>query len=840
MAWPRRVWLRNAAGRRTRIVLAAFAVFASILVAAVALPAMAGSTGSMDLNGAYLRGPSKAHGGDMEWTFWAKPDAWTGSRQTVVARWQAASADKAFRVQFTNDGSLQVVAKASNGSDYLWSTSRAELGTKSGEGKWFRVRLDRSTNGKSKVTFWTSDQAPGTAYSKLSWGSPAGSDTEPTTFTWGSTSARWTLGAYKTGSSSFKGEIRALRVYRGGWSSTGGTKVVDINFRNPDQASADRTVWTEGNGGTWAVKGSGWNYVEPTTSSGGGGGDDGGGGGSGGTGDPSTAPGPSANDDRNSLVLPGTAGNHMRTSSRHHGSGDLEFIFRAALDDWTSGSRQSIVSRWDGTGASGNSVKLQFNGSGDLQLVVKTTSGADKVFTAPYEDFMLANGKAYWFRVRFDSARDGNSQARFWASGDTAFTTVGNIAWGTPSISTESGTAAPRTGTAQWEIGSADKGRANNVDGSVMFLRAFRNGWMGNGGAKFLDVDLRFVGDGTTTTTAWDTWEDDSWGDWRVYGTAWDYDTTQPAPEPPDNRAPVAAKDSFAIDEGSQLTFTNNNLLSNDSDPDGDSIRVDSVATSSNLGGTITKSSGQYTFTPKTGTTGTDKFIYVLADDAGNTAIGTVEVAIAADAPSGFDVTVSPGDDVQKLIDNNPGGTSFWFTAGTYRRFSVEPKTGNVFVGANGAVLKGSKVLNNWQSDGSRWYVTGQTQGSSSKSEGDSWGRCDSGYDHCVYPEDVFINGRTLWQVSSKSAVGPGKYYFDYSNDRIYIGENPDGKTVETSVEAHAFFGRAFNVTIKNFEITQYANPGRQGAINPRFGRTGDSGGNWKVINNEIHRTGGA
>jgi hypothetical protein len=755
MAGPRRGWLRNVGTRRARVLIAALAVVSSVLIAAATVPAHAGATGYMDLNGAYLQSPNVANGGDMEWTFWAKPDSWSGSRQTVVAKWQAGSGDKAYRLQFTNDGSLQLIGKASNGSDYLWSTSKTELGTTNGQGKWFRVRLDRSVNSKSKVTFCTSDQGPGTSYANLSWGGAKGADTEATTFSWDSVSTQVTVGGYEAGSSPFKGQIRALRVYRSGWSSNGGTKAIDLNFRNANQASADRKVWTDATGNTFTVKGSGWTYSEPSDPPD----DDGGAGGGGGGGSttPGTAPGTPVDDDKNSLVLPGNSGNYVRATSETHGTGDMEFIFRAALDDWSDGSRQMIAARWDGTGASGNSVKVQFTASGDLQLIVKTTSGTDQIFTAAYDDFNLQNGKAYWFRVRLDSSRGGGSRTTFWAAGDTATARIGEIEWGTGVQSPRSGTAKPRSGTGRWEIGSSDKGTSNSLDGAVMYLRAYRDGWRNSGGVKFLDVDFRDPKDGSTTNKAWDTWSDDTGGSWTVLGSGWNYDTTSPEPDPPDNRAPVAAKDSFTIDEGSNLTFTSSKLLSNDSDPDGDSLRLDSVATSSNMGGTITKSSSTYTFSPKSGTTGTDKFIYVLADDAGNTAIGTVEVDIQAQAevPTGYDITVSPGDNVQSLINNNPGNTSFYFTAGTYRRFTVQPKTGNVFVGANGAVLNGAKVLTNWTQDGTRWYVTGQTQGSSNKGEGDSWGRCEDGYDHCVFPEDVFIDGTTQWQVSSKSAVGP-------------------------------------------------------------------------------------
>ena len=53
---------------------------------------------------------------------------------------------------------------------------------------------------------------------------------------------------------------------------------------------------------------------------------------------------------------------------------------------------------------------------------------------------------------------------------------------------------------------------------------------------------------------------------------------------------------------------------------------------------------------------------------------------------------ISPGEDIQALVDANPEGTSFVIKAGTHRRQSVVPKDGNTFVGEPGAVLTGEGV----------------------------------------------------------------------------------------------------------------------------------------------------
>ena len=106
--------------------------------------------------------------------------------------------------------------------------------------------------------------------------------------------------------------------------------------------------------------------------------------------------------------------------------------------------------------------------------------------------------------------------------------------------------------------------------------------------------------------------------------------------------------------------------------------------------------------------------VAIVADPAyviGSPASATVTIVDDDDVPPpGFDVILDVGDDFQAAVDANPAGTSFFIRSGIHRMQSVMPKADMMFVGEPGAILNGSRVLTGWVQDGSRWYVTGQTQ----------------------------------------------------------------------------------------------------------------------------------
>jgi parallel beta-helix repeat protein len=839
-------WSRRKAQYRWRVVLAGLAAFAAVALTMTTLPVFAEgeTTGSLTLSGAsgtYLTAGSFSHGSnDLEVRFYAAADNWGSGTQTLLSRWPGASQDNAVRVQFTSQGHLQLLVKDADRNDVVFTGSRATLGLNNGEGRWFRVVLDIDDgSGASVARFWASGDPADTASGSVNWGSAADTDTESAISGLTDSDGAWEIGSRKGGTADvFAGSLAVVELYRNGAAGSG-TKAIDLDFRDEDQSNAAHDKWTDGTGTTWTAVGGGWSYEPPETTTT--------------TTEPPTttppvdpdddsndvtqlSPGTPVDDDTGAMVLPGTGGNYVRGTSFGHGSGDIDFIFRAAADDWSRGSTQTVLARWAGTSAATNAIRVQFKGDGTLQLLVKTSSGSDLVYTITANQLGgLQDGKAYWFRIKFNAQSTNGSNARFWVTGASASQNPLGLAWGSAVRSRRSQSAVPANASSAWEIGSRNTGGRDTFDGKLMYVSVYRDGWADNGGAKIVELDMR---DDDQASADHRTWTDGAGTTWQMVGSGSTYEggTNPPAP----NADPVAVNDSLATTKDDPASFTKSQLLANDSDPDGDALTVASIATGSARGGSIAGSGSTYSYSPPSGFVGSDSFVYTLSDTQGNTTIGTVDVTVQDDPDTGaYDVVVRPGDDLQALVNSNPSGTSFYLKAGLYRRLSVQPKAGNTFVGESGAVLTGSKRLTDWSSDGGDWVATGQTQGSSSPSQGTEWGYCDDGYSGCVYPEDVFIDGNRQWRVTSRSAVEPGKWYFDYGADRIYIGTNPSGKNVETSVDRHAFWGSSDNVTITGFTIQMYASPGRQGAVNPRIGRAGAAGTGWTVTDNVIRKNHG-
>jgi len=189
-------------------------------------------------------------------------------------------------------------------------------------------------------------------------------------------------------------------------------------------------------------------------------------------------------------------------------------------------------------------------------------------------------------------------------------------------------------------------------------------------------------------------------------------------------------------------------------------------------------------------------------------------------------IAVALSSSIQSAINAYPNGTTFCIKAGLRRMTaSILPKSGNKFVGEYGAVLNGSKVLTGAVKSGSTWYYTGQTQTSGSTLTD----YCQVGYPRCNYTNDLFIDNVPMQHVGLLSDVGPGKWYFDYAAQRIYIGDDPAGKTVETSTVSMAFAPNGVdNVTVENLVLEKYANKAQIGVVH-----AGSRSG-WIVQNNEV------
>lgn len=187
------------------------------------------------------------------------------------------------------------------------------------------------------------------------------------------------------------------------------------------------------------------------------------------------------------------------------------------------------------------------------------------------------------------------------------------------------------------------------------------------------------------------------------------------------------------------------------------------------------------------------------------------------------EVHVAPGTDIQVLINDRPEGTVYRLKPGVHRLQSIVPRSGDTFIGEDGTILNGARVISRWTREGTRWVSDEQTQ------SGSLVGRCNADSPRCNRPEDLYIDDVPLRHVASRTEVdGPGKWHFDYGSNKIYLHDDPRGRTVEIGLAPSAFSGSASNVTIRNLRIEKYANPAQRAAIE------GGSGNRWAIENNVV------
>ena len=179
--------------------------------------------------------------------------------------------------------------------------------------------------------------------------------------------------------------------------------------------------------------------------------------------------------------------------------------------------------------------------------------------------------------------------------------------------------------------------------------------------------------------------------------------------------------------------------------------------------------------------------------------------------PDESSITILPGQNIQAFVNLAPEGAVFLLGAGVHRLQTVSPKNNQVFIGETGAIFSGARLLTPSPSLGA-WVASGQTQeGAPRGTVAD--GTCRASQPRCGYPEDLFVDGARLLHVDSLAAGGPGKWYFDYAGDRVYMWDDPTGKLVETSVTAAAFTNSGTGVTIRNLIVEKYATPTQAAAV---------------------------
>lgn len=92
------------------------------------------------------------------------------------------------------------------------------------------------------------------------------------------------------------------------------------------------------------------------------------------------------------------------------------------------------------------------------------------------------------------------------------------------------------------------------------------------------------------------------------------------------NDAPVAASDSYTMNEDTSLSISTASLLANDSDVDGDTLSIIGVSSATN--GSVSLSGSNITFTPNANFYGNASFQYTVSDGQGGTTNATVNITV--------------------------------------------------------------------------------------------------------------------------------------------------------------------------------------------------------------------
>ncbi len=132
------------------------------------------------------------------------------------------------------------------------------------------------------------------------------------------------------------------------------------------------------------------------------------------------------------------------------------------------------------------------------------------------------------------------------------------------------------------------------------------------------------------------------------------------------NDPPNAVNDNYSTSQNTPVT---NNVLANDSDPDGDTLTICNYTQASN--GSVTVNGSNLVYTPNSGFTGVDSYTYSICDGNGNTSTATVTITVTGgntgnNPPNAVNdsYTTTPGTAVTNLVlgnDSDPDGDSIYF-----------------------------------------------------------------------------------------------------------------------------------------------------------------------------------
>ncbi|MGO1384598.1 MAG: right-handed parallel beta-helix repeat-containing protein [Arachnia sp.] len=208
---------------------------------------------------------------------------------------------------------------------------------------------------------------------------------------------------------------------------------------------------------------------------------------------------------------------------------------------------------------------------------------------------------------------------------------------------------------------------------------------------------------------------------------------------------------------------------------------------------------------------------------AGSVAVGTAAYPVPSNAvyvaPGGHDnnagTVASPFKTIQKGVATTPVGGTVVVRGGIYRETVTITRAVTVQNYPKETVwLDGSTPVSGWVKDSNAWRKSGwtsrfdssptYTQGAADNTAAD-WKFINTDYPMAAHPDQVFVNGTPLQQVKSRSLVKLGTFVLDQQTSELFIGSDPNGKTVEASTIVKAITIRGDNSTVRGIGIRRYS-----------------------------------
>lgn len=177
----------------------------------------------------------------------------------------------------------------------------------------------------------------------------------------------------------------------------------------------------------------------------------------------------------------------------------------------------------------------------------------------------------------------------------------------------------------------------------------------------------------------------------------------------------------------------------------------------------------------------------------------------------------SPLATFRQAVDVVPAGGTIVVRAGTYNETVILPNYKKISLQnypGEAVWFDGSVLVDNWRTSGQNWVSDNWTskfdssptdvRGAPDNVE-ENWQYLNAAHPLAAHPDQLFIDGVSMTQVASLDQVAAGKFYVDYSQNRLYSGTNPAGHEVRASTLQKAFVVTSPGGSVRGIGIRRYA-----------------------------------